>query len=123
MNKVIRKADIILLIILVAAGIILAAASFGGGSGSLVVVKADGKLYGTYDLFTDREVTIDDGNGQFNHFVIENGTVRMTEASCKNHDCIRMGPAHDTNQTIVCLPNRVSISIEGGDADVDVVSG
>jgi hypothetical protein len=34
-----------------------------------------------------------------------------------------MGAAADPSKTIVCLPNRVSIHIEGGEADVDIVSG
>ena len=92
MNRIIRKADIILLVILAAAGIILAAASFGGKEGNLVVIRKDGELFGTYDLHTDREVLIEDGDGHFNKCVITNGQVMMTEADCRNHDCIKTGP-------------------------------
>ena len=111
------------MVILAAAGVILAAASFAGGDGTRIVVKANGEIFGTYELNIDREVTVEDAQGHFNRIVIENGQVRMIEADCPNHDCIGMGAISRTNQSIVCLPNKVSVTIEGGEADVDIVTG
>ncbi len=124
MGKFIKKADIILIVILAALGVILAAASFSGSSGKRAVVRVNGEIYGVYDLAEDREVEIH-ADGHFNKFIIRGGQAQMTEADCMNHDCIKTGPAGMTNQSIVCLPNRVSITIEGeeGENDVDIIAG
>ena len=121
MRGIIRKADIVLLIVLAAVGIALALFSMRGTVGQKVVVSVNGKEYGVYSLDVDREVTIEH-DGHINKFSISAGEVQMTEASCPNHDCIHMGKISKTNQTIVCLPNRVSITIEGGESDVDVIA-
>jgi hypothetical protein len=43
-------------------------------------------------------------------------------ADCPDQRCVHQGWASRTGQCIVCLPNRVMIQIEGGNADADTVS-
>ena len=55
---------------------------------------------------------------------IKDGTVDMVEASCKNQICVHEGKISRSGQSIVCLPNRVSIVIEGkGGDEYDTASG
>lgn len=121
MFKVLTKADIILFFCLIALGVALAWFSVAGDvTGAEVVVSVDGKVYGTYDLNKDQTVTIKQ-NGHMNQFIIKDGTVQMTESTCKNHICIDTGAISRTSQSIVCLPNRVVIEIKGG-GEFDAVS-
>lgn len=58
--------------------------------------------------------------GDKNTIEISNGTVRMIDADCPDKICIHTGRISDTGRAIVCLPNRVVVSISGGNSPVDV---
>ena len=48
----------------------------------------------------------------------------MAEASCPDQLCVHQPAIRYHGQTIVCLPHRVSVTIEGGEeAPLDGVSG
>ena len=55
----------------------------------------------------------------------ERGRIRMLKADCPDGICKRQGWISGGVMPIVCLPNRVVITLEGGesDADVDAVVG
>ena len=55
--------------------------------------------------------------------LIENGTARMTEASCPDHVCIDMGVIRYTGQSIVCLPNRLVVTVRGVAGEADLYIG
>ncbi|MGI6737490.1 MAG: NusG domain II-containing protein [Anaerovoracaceae bacterium] len=117
--KVIRLADLILIAALVVCG--LAAAfllSQGKSIGGRVVVKVDGETFGTYDLLTDR--TIDTGTG--NIIAVEDGAVYMKSATCRGQDCVHQGKIRDTSQSIICLPHRVVVEIEGKEGEYDTIA-
>ena len=124
MLSVIRKADIILFIVLVLLGGALAfPALFMSENGETVKVTVNGKLYGTYRLSDDQEVKISEGKN-VNTLRIKDGTAEMIHASCKNQICVHEGKISRSGQSIVCLPNRVSVTIEGKGVDeIDAVSG
>jgi hypothetical protein len=122
MFKIIKKADIVLFIILIAIGLALSWFSIAGSvTGQKAVVTVDGKTYGTYSLSRDQNVTIKH-NGHINKFSIKGGYVQMTYSSCKNQICVDKGKINQTSQSIVCLPNKVVITIQGGDSKYDAVS-
>ena len=122
--SIIRKADIVLLIVLVLFGAVLALpAAMWKGSGDTVKITVNGKLFGTYDLSSDQTVEVKK-NGKTNIIRIEDGKVLMEQASCKNQVCVHTGRISHSGQSIVCLPNRVSVTIEGKEAGgYDAVSG
>lgn len=114
MFKVIRKADIVLLIVLLLIGGLFSWLSVRGNvTGSYVQVTVDGKVYGRYNLNRDRTVTIRQ-HGHMNKFIIKDGHAQMEESSCKNQICVHHKPISRKNESIVCLPNRVSLEIVGG---------
>ncbi len=50
--------------------------------------------------------------------------IRVSEAQCPGGDCLHTGRISRAGQQIVCLPNRVIISIRGGGASsIDAVTG
>ena len=138
MRNVVRKADIVLgiaLVILCAAACWYAYSS--GSSGAFVTVTVNGDESGTYPPDRDDTVDIDTEYGH-NTLVIKDGKALMTEASCPDGYCLgqykQSGGIDASNQTIVCLPNRVAVSVksdgaqseaEGGDGNgaPDAVSG
>ncbi len=122
MFKIIRKADIVLFAALIIIGVLISVLAFSGGTrGASVVVKVDGKEYGTYSLLEDRTVTIEN-NGHVNKITIKNGAVQMAESSCKNQLCVKQGQIFSTDKSIVCLPNRVTVEIKGEDGEYDVIA-
>lgn len=124
LSGIIRKADIVLFILLILLGGALAfPAMFMSEGGDTVKVTVNGREYGTYKLSDDQEITVEK-NGHVNKFVIKDGKVDMVEASCKNQICVHEAKISKSGQSIVCLPNRVSIVIEGkGEGEYDTVSG
>ena len=56
--------------------------------------------------------------GDTNVCEIKNGEVKMTEANCPDHLCMKQPAVGSAGGYIVCLPNKVVIQGEGeGDAD------
>jgi Uncharacterized protein conserved in bacteria len=120
--RIIKKADIILFICLILIGGALSYLAFSGSStGDLVVVKVNGEIYGKYSLSKDRTITVN-RNGHMNKITIKGGKVQVSKSSCKNQICVKQGSISTTHQSIVCIPNRVVVSIEGKDGEYDVIS-
>ena len=122
MFKIIKKADVLLFVFLILTGLGLSWLSAAeGGDGKTVKITVDGQLYGTYSLAEDRTVEIS-RDGHINKITINDGTVQMSYSTCKNQVCVKDGAVSRTNQSIVCLPNRVVAEIEGGEEELDAVA-
>lgn len=88
--------------------------------GSFAEVTVDGATVGKYSLEIDSTYSINNGT---NVITVENGWVYMSYSSCPDHVCEKTGKAKHVGQTIVCLPNRVTVTIIGkSDGGVDFVS-
>lgn len=85
--------------------------------GDTVVIYKDGSVFSALSLSKDAVVNVDGKNT----VVIENGEVFMESADCPDQLCIRQGRISDSRREIVCLPNRVTVSISG-QSEVDSVS-
>ena len=92
--------------------------------GSKVVVTVDGVAYGTYALDTAQTVSITDAEGNVtNELRIENGAADMTGANCPDRLCVHQKPISHPNENLICLPNRVIVTVVGDDStDIDSVS-
>jgi hypothetical protein len=108
-----RKSDIILLcsVLLTALAIFGVCAAFTLGKGETVVVRVDGEEYVRLPLGEDTELLIEGVNGGTNLLVIKDGKAYISEATCPDLVCVHTGSA-DELKSIVCLPNRVTVSIE-----------
>ena len=109
-----RKSDLLLI-----TGLLLAAAMVWllvrpGSAGSWVLVTVDGVETARYPLDTELTVTI--GGEAYNILQITGGTAAVIEANCGDHTCVRTGAVSREGETIVCLPHRLVIHIEGGEA-------
>lgn len=117
-----KKADFILLAVLLVIGFALSAVSvFSASAGTKAVITVDGELYGTYSLAEEQEITVEQ-NGHINKITIKDGRAQMTYSTCKNQVCVESGAIGETNESIVCLPNRVMVEITGGEGEFDAVA-
>lgn len=82
------------------------------GKYGAIQITVNGELYGTYSLGKDQVIAI----GDTNVCEIKNGEVKMTEANCPDHLCMKQPAVGSAGGFIVCLPNKVVIQGEG-DAD------
>lgn len=120
----IKKNDMILIgVILLICMLAFAFMLFSRKEGSKLIVFVNGQEYKIFSLNEATEFTVRQDDGSFNTFVIENGKVDMTAASCPDKLCVKDRNIHYNNETIVCLPNNVVLQISNGDeADVDIIA-
>jgi len=116
-----KRNDLILLVILLAAGLgwLFAARTLVSYKGDEAVITVDGKEYGRYPLSEDRVIEIGDSN----EAEIASGTIRMTKADCPNGLCLKQSPISRSGESIVCVPNKVIITISASEnAAVDTMA-
>ena len=53
----------------------------------------------------------------------EHGRVRVSHSECPSQDCVHTGWVSRSGGQIICLPNRLVITVTGGGADADAVTG
>ena len=92
---------------------------FSPRRGAVVEISVAGQVTETLPLDTDTQRLIA-GEGGTNRLVIENGTVRVTEADCPDALCVRHTPISRPGQSILCLPHRVAVTVTG---DGDAIDG
>ncbi len=118
-----HKRDLILI------GILLLAASAlfflfkekqAGKEGASAVVTVDGTEIARYPLNRNGTFVL---NGGSNTLIVENGEAWISEANCPDKLCMGFGKISKNGEIIVCLPNRLIVVIEGGEAaEVDAVA-
>ena len=103
--------DIILIAVILAVAVVLLIVTGSHGTeGSYVSVMLQNDEIARYSLSNDGIYTI---NGGTNTIEIKDGKVRMIEAQCPNHLCVHQGWIGLEGQSIVCLPNKVTVSVCG----------
>ncbi len=88
-----------------------------------VDVSVDGTTVATYRLDEEIDTWIDGYQGGQNHLVIQDGCARIEEADCPDRLCVGQGKITKAGQSVICLPNRVSVYLTGEKAEVDAVVG
>lgn len=118
MKQYIRKADIILFIILIVLGLAITyALSLSRSEGETVVIRSNGELFASYSLDEDRTVKVPVAgvSDKYNIVEIRDGSVSVTEATCSNQVCVETGKISKSGESIVCLPNKLIVRIEGSE--------
>jgi hypothetical protein len=80
-------------------------------SGDKVEIYQNGALIYSLPLDEDRSLRITSENGGYNVVTIEQGKVWISEASCPDQVCVHHGPTYETNDPIVCLPNKLVVQV------------
>ena len=106
--------DIVLIIAVLMAGVVLLFVLRGRNKeGSYVVVMFQNEEKARYSLALDGVYDINDGKN-----VIEK---EMHDADCPDRYCVRQGWIEYDGQSIICLPNMITVMVSGGDRTVDFV--
>lgn len=115
-----KKDKLLIVFIVIAAGIIaLVSNLFGNKAGSYVRVTIDGELYREYSLQENQTIEIREATG-YNRLVIDQNSVKMLEADCPDQYCVKHAAITGTNETIVCLPHKLTVEIVGDVTDCQV---
>ena len=115
--------------------------------GQLIEITKDNQIYGYYSLNEDQIIKIDQENimkqdgillvpptfdsiknavqsnsifqlSKENTIQIKNQKVKMIQATCPDHLCIKQGTIDKKGSTIVCLPHHLIIEIKEGKEEV-----
>lgn len=125
MNKRIGKKDAILLVI-VFLFLVLLFCFFTfvlPKKGNKVKIEVNKKVYGVYDLSVNQEIEIMDEDGKLiNKLIIKDGFADMVEAECPDLLCVHQKAISKSKESIVCLPNRVVVTVLSEETDLDGVS-
>lgn len=112
--RLLTPADrILIVIVFLGAAASLIWSGSGTAAGGWVRVEVAGEFYGEYPLTETRVVDLDGPTGR-TVMEIHDRAVRITAAPCLNQCCRRRGAVNQAGQLIVCVPNRVLISVAGG---------
>ena len=112
-----KKNDLIFIAVILAVTVTVGLCFFLiRAEGDAVVVTLDGEEIGRYSLSVDRVVDISDGNS-LNRLVIKDGKAYVEYADCPDGICVNHRPISRDGESIVCLPNRVVITVYLSDDD------
>ena len=108
-----------LLLALVAAAGLLLYGKLGRGEGMVAVVSVNGEVLERIDLSKVREDYDLDVATEFGRNIVhvEPLAISVTHADCPDQICVMQGKLSGSGIPIICMPNRLVISIEGGDID------
>ena len=112
-------------VIVVASFLLLAVAVLGvveliKTDGAYAEAVVDGEVVGKYPLSLDGVYSL---NGGTNTITVKDGVAYMSFSDCPDHTCEIAGKVRHVGQTIVCLPNHLTVTIIGESEDsVDFVS-
>ena len=123
--------DLVLILLVAAAAVaLLFALRPQGGTEALTVrVTVDGETVAEYALadYTEAVRVAVDGVSWPLVLELSPDGVRVAESDCPGGDCLRTGAIHRAGEQIICLPNKLIVSLEGASnaptSDIDAVAG
>ena len=119
-----KKGDylVIVIILFVSVGVFSLTRAKVVNGASFLVITVDGKEEGRYPLNKDRQIHLDTKYGH-NVVTIEDGKSFVSESDCKDKICMNQGSISVDKTSVICLPNRVVLTIETENQknDIDAV--
>ncbi len=112
-KKIKRDVALVLLCIIISAAVYFIINIYVKKDGAYAVVKVDGEIIQSLELNKNTSVIVHGYQGGSNTIVVDNGQVYMTDADCPDKLCERTGRISRTGESIVCLPHRVVVEIQG----------
>lgn len=105
-----KKADALLVASLILLGAALYAALGAGGEAARATVYLEGRPVWSCALSSEGEFEISGVQ-----VVVENGCARIARSDCPDLYCVSCSPISRAGECLVCLPNRVSVTLSGED--------
>lgn len=116
-----KKNDWILIAAVLLVAAIFLGIHFWGDDSEWVTVKVsvDGEVFGQYPLEENQTIEINETN----RLEITDGRANMIWADCPDKLCVHQKAISRDGESIICLPNKVVVSIVGGEeGEVDAVT-
>ena len=125
MKNVFKKADIkiiVFVLMLWILSLVIAVLNFDNGN-EKAVIYVNGTRYASYTLkeIKDKEIIEIDNIGK-NVIEITKYGAKVIESDCKDKTEIKDYYINRSYQSLVCLPNRLVIKIEGDGEDIDEIT-
>lgn len=125
MKRFFTRGDIILIAILLLLSVGSLSALHGSGfAGNHAIVEVNGKRVLELPLDRDERTTVDGPLGKTT-IAVHDGTVEIADSPCPRGLCKHMGHIRCVGEVLVCVPNRVFVTItgnKGGENKFDGVS-
>ena len=120
MSIKINKFDIILIIgIICISGIFILFNKLNSKKGTTALVYYENKLVKKIDLSIDKTYNVKGYNGNV-LIVVKDNKIKVAKEKSLHHLCSKQGYISKSNETIVCLPNKIVIEIDSK-KDIDTV--
>ncbi len=117
------KGDVVVILFVIMLAILIGVTFWmktGTGEGNVVVIYRDGEKVQEIPLDKDTELLIE--NDYTNKLIVKDKKVAIAESDCPGRDCVHSGWISGKGRSLVCLPNRVEVRIEGEmDSEVDFI--
>ena len=120
-SKIIKSGDWLIIIIFFLLIAISVKLLWNLPQGQYLEIYKNNEILGTYSLNQQLKKQIHGSEG-VTEIVIDNGKVRFSSGPCPKKYCIHQGWIKKANQTIVCIPNKISISIVGSKRNYDSIN-
>ena len=82
-------------------------------AGGYVSVQVGGETLMELPLSEDTRIVLGEGE-HTNTLVIKDGSAQMIEAGCPDQICVTQGVIRYKGESIVCLPHKLVVTVEGG---------
>ena len=112
LNKRIRNDFLLICVILCVASGVFVLFKSTLKNGKTAVVKVNNEVVFSSSLSEDcsQKIVTEDG---YNIIEIKDGAVWVSEADCRDKICVNHRPIGKTGETVVCLPHKLVVEIEG----------
>ena len=110
-----RNDAILVAVLLLLGGVLALFLRLTRQAGGVVSVQVDGATVMELPLDEDTRLVLGEG-AHTNTLVIQDGAARVVEASCPDQICVNHGAIRYEGESIACLPHRLVVTVEGGQA-------
>lgn len=113
-----KKGDfaIVIVLVVVALGWFIKDFIWSDDINKQAVIKVDSQIYDTIPLDISnehKEIPLKLPDNNYVHIVMEKDNIWVEDASCPDKVCVKTGTITKSGQSIVCLPNKTVVYIEG----------
>jgi hypothetical protein len=119
--KTVKLGDILIMLIFIGLILFIINKSWSTHIGQYLKIEKNNETPKIISLNQIKEEKIAGLLGDSNISIVD-GKVRFSKAPCTKKYCIHQGWINKENQTIVCLPNQITISITDGSESYDSVN-
>lgn len=121
-----KKGDLLIILFLIIAGFswFLRGYIWSETGNNLAVIEVAGKHYQSVSMNENSRYKIFFPNNKYIELSIENqqAWISAETVDCPQKICIKTGKISKPGESIICLPNKTVIYIEGSNKDIDDIS-